>query len=206
MLLNSLTVERLIEALRLLPGVGKRSAERMALHLLCSPESTAHTLSEAISAARQAVRLCSVCCNLTEQDPCVICSDPRRDRSVICVVERPAGAMALEKGGTYRGLYHVLHGALSPIDGIGPSELRIDRLMKRLEGGETREVIVATNATAEGEATALYLTRLMSQTGIGVSRIAQGVPMGGGLEFADDVTLSHALQGRTQLLPPSGPA
>lgn len=202
MLLDSPIVERLIEALRLLPGVGKRSAERMALHLLCAPESDAHTLSDAIRLARERIRLCSICCNLTEEDPCRICGDDRRDHGVICVVERPAGAMAIEKGGVYRGVYHVLHGALSPIEGIGPSELRIDRLMRRIESGAVGELILATNATAEGEATALYLTRLMGGTGVTVSRIAQGVPMGGGLEFADDVTLTHAMQGRTRLLTP----
>ena len=140
-----------------------------------------------------------MCCNLTETDPCGTCADERRDRSVICVVERASGAIAIEKAGTYRGLYHVLNGALNPLEGIGPSELHIDRLMKRLESGGVAEVIVATNATAEGEATALYLSRQIGPLGIRVTRIAHGVPMGGGLEFADDATLSHALQGRTRL-------
>ena len=200
MITDSPAVERLIEALRLLPGIGKRSAERMALHLLCADESDAYALSDAIRHARERVTFCRSCCNLTEQDPCPLCSDPRRDHTTICVVERPAGAMAIEKGGSYRGIYHVLHGALSPLDGIGPSELRIDRLMQRVESGDVHEVIVATNATSEGEATAMYLSRLLTQVpNVQVSRIAQGVPMGGGLEFADDVTLSHAMLGRTRL-------
>ena len=199
MLTDSPSVERLIEALRRLPGIGKRSAERLALHMLCAPEEEARFIGEAILQARERITLCSTCCNLTETDPCPTCADPRRDRSIICVVERPAGAMAIEKGGTYRGLYHVLHGALNPLEGIGPSELKIDRLVRRAEAGEVKEIIVATNATAEGEATALYLSRQLGKLGVTVTRIAHGVPMGGGLEFADDVTLSHALQGRTRL-------
>ncbi len=199
MFFNSPAVERLVEAFRRLPGVGKRSAERLALHVLGSPEDEALGLSEAIREARTRIRLCSECCNLTEEDPCGVCSDGRRDRSVVCVVERPSGAMAIEKGGSYRGLYHVLHGVLNPLEGIGPSELRLERLMKRLDAGSIHEVIVATNATAEGEATALYLAKLIGARGLSVTRIAHGVPMGGGLEFADDATLSHALQGRTRL-------
>lgn len=199
MLLNAPSVERLIEAFRRLPGVGKRSAERFALHLLSVPEEEARSISQAIVEARARVTTCSICRNLTETEPCPVCQDSRRDHAVICVVERPSGAMAIEKGGNYRGVYHVLHGVLNPLEGIGPSELHIDGLMQRLESGGVREVIVATNATAEGEATALYLSRQMGQLGITVSRIAHGVPMGGGLEFADEATLSHAIQGRTRL-------
>lgn len=199
MLIHAPSVERLIEAFRRLPGVGKRSAERLALHLLSAPAEEAIELSEAVRVARERICRCSVCALLTETDPCPICSDDRRDRNTICVVESPAGAMAIEKGGSYRGMYHVLHGALNPLEGIGPDELHVDRLMKRLEENGASEVIVATNATAEGEATALYLSRQISALGITVSRIAHGVPMGGGLEFADDRTLSHALQGRTPL-------
>ncbi|HPO15769.1 MAG TPA: recombination mediator RecR [Candidatus Hydrogenedentes bacterium] len=199
MFFTSPSVERLVEAFRRLPGVGKRSAERLALHLLGAPEEEALTLSEAIRDARARIKSCSICCNLTDIDPCSICSDERRDHSLLCVVERPSGAMALEKGGAYRGLYHVLHGVLNPLEGIGPSELKMDRLFNRLRTGQIREVIVATNATAEGEATALYLAREIGKLAITVTRIAHGVPMGGGLEFADDATLSHALQGRTKL-------
>ncbi len=199
MLMDAPSVERLVEAFRRLPGIGKRTAERLALHLLCAPEDEAAFLSEAIRDARGRIRLCSTCCNLTETDPCPTCSDSRRDRATVCVVERPAGAMAIEKGGAYRGLYHVLHGALNPLEGTGPSELRIERLIQRVAGGEIQEIIIATNATAEGEATALYLARQLAPTGVAVTRIAHGVPMGSGLEFADDVTLTHALQGRTKL-------
>jgi len=199
MLIQSPAMQALIDALLNLPGIGKRSAERLAMYLLSAPEDEAAALSQAIVTARRAITQCSVCCNLTETNPCPVCEDPRRDRSVVCVVERPAGAIALEKSGHYRGLYHVLHGALSPLDGIGPSQLRIDALMKRLESGAIREVIVATNATAEGDATAMYLSGLIAPLGIAVTRIAQGVSTGSGLEFADDITLSHALQGRMRL-------
>lgn len=199
MLTDSPSVERLVDAFRRLPGIGKRTAERLALHLLGAPESEAEYLSDAVRSARERITTCSVCCNLTETDPCPTCADERRDRSVICVVERASGAIAVEKAGSYRGLYHVLNGALNPLEGIGPTELHVDRLMKRLEGGKVSEVIVATNATAEGEATALYLSRQISPLGVRVTRIAHGVPMGGGLEFADDATLSHALEGRTRL-------
>lgn len=199
MLIDAPSVERLVEAFRRLPGVGKRSAERLALHLLGAPEEEAIQLSDAVREARRLVKTCSVCCDLTETDPCSVCTDEYRDASVICVVERPVGTMAIEKGGSYRGVYHVLHGALNPLEGVGPSELTVDRLMRRVEKGGVREVIVATNATAEGEATALYLSRLLGKHGVAVTRIAHGVPMGSGLEFSDDVTLSHALQGRTRL-------
>lgn len=195
MLLHSPAIERLIEAFRRLPGVGKRSAERFALHLLSAPPEDAQALSEAIDEARAAIRKCSICRNLTESDPCAVCRDERRDRSVICVVEHPSGAMAIERGGSYRGLYHVLHGALSPLEGVGPEELHFDLLLKRLEDGTVKEVIAATNATAEGEATALYLSRQLGDR-VKVSRIAHGVPMGGGLEFSDEATLTHALEGR----------
>lgn len=199
MLHDSPAVERLIEAFRRLPGVGKRSAERYALHLLSAPEEDAALLSEAVQVARSRISRCSICRNLTETEPCRICEDPSRDHGVICVVEQPSGAMAVEKGGTYRGLYHVLHGALNPLEGIGPAELDLDSLFKRVAGDEVREVIAATNATSEGEATAMYLSRQIDTDRVKVSRIAHGVPMGGGLEFSDDVTLSHALEGRKSM-------
>ncbi|GMV94581.1 MAG: recombination protein RecR [Candidatus Hydrogenedentota bacterium] len=199
MLFESPSVERLVEAFRRLPGVGKRSAERYALHVLSAPPEEAQFLSEAIRDARERITTCSTCCNLTETDPCPICAHPNRDKSTICVVERPSGVMAIEKGASYRGLYHVLNGALNPLEGVGPDEITVGRLMARLKQGGVSEVIVATNATAEGEATAMYLSRQIGELGIMVSRIAHGVPMGSGLEFADDVTLSHALQGRTRL-------
>lgn len=196
MLLDSPAVERLVEAFRRLPGVGKRTAERFALHLLSAPNEDAVLLSEAVREARARIAKCSVCRDLTESDPCAVCSDERRDHSVICVVEQPSGAMAIEKGGTFRGVYHVLHGALNPLEGIGPHELELDRLFRRLEDASVTEVIAATNATAEGEATAMYLLRQIGADGVKVTRIAHGVPMGGGLEFSDDVTLAHALEGR----------
>lgn len=199
MLLNSPAVDRLIEAFRRLPGIGKRSAERLALHVLSAPENEAIQLAESLRDARSRVRMCSICRDLTEVEPCAVCADARRDTGIVCVVEQPSGAMAIEKGGGYRGTYHVLHGALNPLEGVGPDELRIDSLMRRIEQGGIREVIIATNATNEGESTALYLTRQIAPKGILVTRIAHGVPMGGGLEFADDMTLSRALEGRTRL-------
>lgn len=199
MLVNAPSMEQLVEALRCLPGVGKRSAERLALHLLSAPAEEAERLSEAIKTARARIRTCSICCDLTESDPCAVCASNRRDHGVICVVERPAGTIAIERGGGFNGLYHVLHGALNPLEGVGPAELTVNRLMERVEQGDVREIIVATNATAEGEATALYLGRQLGAKGVAVSRIAHGVPMGGGLEYADDATLSHALEGRIRL-------
>ena len=196
---ESPTFQRLVEAFRRLPGVGKRSAERFALHILCAPEEDAALLSEAVRDARARVVFCSECGMLTEDDPCGICTDSQRDHEVVCVVEQPSGVMAIERGGTFRGLYHVLHGVLNPLEGVGPNELRIGRLLNRLKSQQVKEVIVATNATAEGEATALYLSRQLSAEGIAVTRIAHGVPMGGGLEYADDATLADALQGRTEL-------
>ncbi len=205
MFLNAPSVERLIESFRGLPGVGKRTAERFALHILSAPQDQALVLSEAVREARERITTCSTCYNLTESDPCGICTSEKRDKSLICVVERPIGAIAVEKGGAYRGLYHVLHGALNPLEGIGPGELRLDGLMRRFQDGAVKEVIVATNATAEGEATALYLSRqikahnLAASHNIAVSRIAHGVPMGGGLEFSDEATLTHALDGRKEM-------
>jgi len=198
-LTDSPAVEHLIGALRQLPGVGKRSAERLALHLLTAPGGEAQALCDAIAQACRKIKRCSICCDLAEVDPCSICADDRRDRSTVCVVEQPSGAMAIEAGGVYRGVYHVLHGVLNPLAGIGPSELTVDRLLERVKAGGVKEVIVATNATAEGEATAMYLTRRISPLGVTVSRIAHGVPMGGGLEFADGLTLQHAIEGRTAL-------
>jgi recombination protein RecR len=198
-LFESAAVERLVEAFRRLPGIGKRSAERLALHVLSAPPEEARFLSEAVKEARERIRRCSKCNNLTEQDPCSVCSDPHRDRTIVCVVEQPSGAMAVERGGNFRGVYYVLHGVLNPLEGIGPDELNLDRLVRHVRECGAKEVIVATNATAEGEATAQYLARCLGNTGASVSRIAHGVPMGGGLEFADDLTLSHALEGRKRI-------
>jgi len=199
MFTDSPSVERLIEAFRRLPGVGKRSAERLALHVLSAPEEEARFFSQAVLEARQKICRCSVCAQLTECDPCTVCANPKRDHGVICVVEQPVGVMAIEKGGRYKGVYHVLHGVLNPLDGIGPSELGLERLFKRLREGDAQEVIIATNATAEGEATALYLSKKIAPMNITVTRIAHGVPMGGGLEYTDEATLTHALEGRTPM-------
>ncbi len=199
MLLDSPSVERLVEAFRRLPGIGKRSAERMALHVLSAPVEEARMLSDAVREARESVSKCSICRNLTEVEPCCVCTDDRRDTTIICVVEHPSGAMAIERGGAYKGKYHVLHGALSPLDGVGPDELELGRLFRRLSAEEIQEVIIATNATAEGEATALYLSRQLDKAGVKATRIAHGVPMGGGLEFTDELTLAHAMDGRQKM-------
>jgi len=199
MFTQSPSVERLVNAFRRLPGVGRKTAERYVLHLLTMPAEESVAFSEAVREAREKISWCPQCQNLTDVTPCSICADPRRDKTVLCVVERPAGAIALEKGGSYRGLYHVLHGVLNPLDGIGPEDLHLDALFKRVETEGFCEVIIATNATAEGEVTALYLARRLGALGIRVTRIAHGVPMGGGLEFADDQTLARALDGRSPI-------
>ena len=190
-------IARLTVLFAKLPGVGEKTAQRLAFHVLKSPPEYARDLAEALLALRQEVRLCSVCCNLTAQDPCPICTDTQRDAKVICVVESVPDLLAVERTREFRGRYHVLHGALSPLDGVGPDQLKIKELLARLQGIE--EVIVATDPTVEGEATALYITRLIKPLGVRVSRIAQGVPMGGDLEYADQVTLARALQGRREL-------
>lgn len=199
MLFDSPAVEALVTALRKLPGVGKRSAERLALHVLSTQAEDAAALSDAIRNARDRVCRCSICGNLTEVDPCRICTDDRRDATTLCVVEQPASAMAIEKGGSFRGHYHVLYGVLNPLEGIGPSELNMQSLIDRVNKGNIQEIVVATNTTAEGEATALYLARQLACDGVKVTRIAHGVPMGGGLDYADDATLQHALEGRTPI-------
>ncbi|MBM7866296.1 recombination protein RecR [Heliobacterium gestii] len=192
-------VGRLIEELSKLPGVGPKTAQRLAFHLLHVPRSEAVALAKAIVEAHDKTLYCSVCTNLTDQDPCRICGDANRDRSVICVVEEPRDVVAVEKTREYRGHYHVLHGALSPIEGIGPEQLRISQLMARLADPELKEVIVATNPTVEGEATASYLARLIKPMGVKVTRIAHGLPVGGDLEYADQVTLLRAMEGRREL-------
>jgi len=199
MFFQSPIVEHLIDSFRRLPGVGRKSAERYALHLLSLPPDVAYEFSDAVRAARERITWCPVCRNLTDVTPCTICADERRDHSLVCVVEQPTGAMAIERGGSYNGVYHVLHGVLNPLEGIGPDELHLDLLLNRLESGKVTEVIVATNTTAEGEATALYLARRIGSMGVKVSRIAHGVPMGGGVEYADSVTLARALEGRSRI-------
>jgi len=191
-------IKRLVHAFTRLPGIGEKSATRLAFHVLDADDLVARELAEALLEIKQRIRLCSVCCNLTEADPCRFCADPRRDAAIICVVESVPGLMAIERTGEYRGRYHVLHGVLAPLDGIGPDELHLRELIARLRG-EVEEVIVATNPSVEGEATALYIHRLAAPLGVRVTRIASGVPIGSDLEYADQVTLSRALEGRRQI-------
>lgn len=193
-------ISRLSAELSKLPGIGEKTAQRLAFHILQSKPEYARGLAEALVDVVEKVRLCSLCCTLTETDPCALCSDPKRDSSLLCVVESVPDLLAVERTREFRGRYHVLHGALSPLDGIGPDRLRIRELLRRLEGEEkVSEVIVATNPDVEGEATALYLTKLLRPMGIRVTRIAQGVPIGGDLEYADQATLARALHGRREI-------
>jgi recombination protein RecR len=191
-------LEELVEKLSQLPGIGRKTAQRMAYHILNLPQEDVFSLAEAIRGVKEKVKLCSICFNLTEEDPCPICTDPQRDRSVICMVEEPKDVLTIDQAGGYNGLYHVLGGVISPLDGVGPEELRVKELEERLKKG-VKEVIIATNPTTEGEATALYLSKLIKQLGIKVTRIARGIPMGGELEYADRITLSKAIEGRTQM-------
>lgn len=191
-------IARLIEELNRLPGVGPKTAQRLAFFLLRQPREEVYRLADAIREARDRVVLCSVCCNLTDVDPCPICTASDRDRSVICVVEDPRDVAAMERTHHYRGLYHVLQGAISPLDGVGPEDLHIAELLRRLDGG-VREVILATNPDVEGEATALYLVRLLKPLGVKVSRLAHGLPVGTDLEYADELTLARALEGRREV-------
>ena len=190
---------RLINELSRLPGVGGKTAQRLAFHILSMEEKEARALADSIIEAKQKMTYCSVCGNLTDTDPCGICSDPSRDRSVICVVETPKDVVAMEKIKEYNGLYHVLHGAISPMEGIGPEDINLKQLIVRLQNEDVRELILATNPNIEGEATAMYIARLIKPSGIRVSRIAHGIPVGGDLEYADEVTLLKAMEGRREL-------
>jgi recombination protein RecR len=192
-------VAALIEELSKLPGVGVKTAQRLTFFLLRSPADQARRLAEAIMRVKESIIYCSRCFNITETDPCPICSNPNRDQEVICVVEEPLDVLALEKTGAYKGLYHVLHGALSPVEGIGPKDLRIEELLKRLQDGKVREVILATNPNFEGEYTANYLQKELKPLAIKVTGLARGLPIGGDLEYADEGTLSRALEGRREL-------
>jgi recombination protein RecR len=192
-------ISRLIQELTKLPGVGAKTASRLAMHILRSSREDAENLAGAILEVKEKIRLCSLCFNLTDQDPCRICQDPRRDGEVICVVSGPEDLMALEKSGSFRGLYHVLHGVLSPLEGVGPKDLRISELLSRLQGGKVKEVILATNPSVEGEATAQYLSQIIKPLGIRVTRIARGVPMGGDLQYIDEATLSKSLENRSPM-------
>lgn len=191
-------VARLIDELRRLPGVGPKSAQRIAFHLLRGSREDATRLSEAVGTLLDGIRSCSICHAITDQEECSICSDPGRSPKVVCIVEEPHDLLAVEKTRDFRGRYHVLHGALSPLQGVGPDELRINGLLDRLRSGETEEVILATSPTVEGEATAVYLARLLRPLEVRVTRIAMGVPVGSDLEWADVVTMSKALEGRRE--------
>jgi recombination protein RecR len=202
---SSKYLELLIEELEKLPTIGAKSAQRLALHLLRAPREDALRLAEAIRALRERVGFCKVCGNFTEQDPCRLCTDPGRESGSICVVEQPGDVIALERTGSFKGRYHVLGGALSPLDGTTPERLRIRELLERIRvgsepgGAEVHEVILATNPNVAGEATALYVHRLLTPLGIKVTRIARGVPMGSDLEYSDQVTLARALEGRREV-------
>jgi recombination protein RecR len=192
-------VARLIEALQKLPGVGPKSAQRMTFFLLKRPADEVGELSAALTALKTRIVHCSRCFNVTEEDPCRICSDPARDARSLCVVEEPNDLLAVERTGEFKGRYHVLMGALSPLDGVGPEDIRVRELLHRLDGEGLDEVILATNPSVEGEATAIYLAKLLKPLGLRVTRIARGLPVGGDLEYADEVTLSKALEGRKEM-------
>ncbi len=210
MSLSSRFLENLIDELAHLPSIGRKTAQRLALHILKRPREEAARLAEAILLVKDRVGFCTLCGNYAEQDPCPLCSDPRRDHGLVCVVEQPVDVLAIERTESFRGVYHVLGGALSPLDGIGPDELRVRDLLVRLDGkaaasaggaasGPVREVILATNPTVNGESTALYLQKLLAPLGVRVTRIARGVPVGSDLEYSDLVTLSRALEGRKEM-------
>jgi recombination protein RecR len=190
---------KLIEHFRALPGIGNKTAVRLAYHVLDMDAEQAKKLAEAIIEAKEKIGYCNTCFNLSDQNPCVICAAEERDHSVICVVEQPQDVAAMERMRDYRGVYHVLHGALSPLEGVGPDQIRIKELLGRLTGDEVKEVIMATNPNVEGEATAMYLAKLLKPMGVKVTRIAHGLPIGGDLEYADEVTLAKAMENRREI-------
>jgi len=192
-------VARLIEELHRLPGVGPKGAQRLAYHLLRATKEEAQALAEAILDVKERITLCSVCQNVTDVDPCVICADPGRDRSLVCVVEEPLDILAVERTRGFHGLYHVLHGSISPMEGVGPEQLKVRELLERLRDGVVKEVIMATNPNLEGEATAMYIGRYLQPLGLRVTRLARGLPVGGDIEYADDQTLARALENRQEL-------
>lgn len=195
--ISSLT--ELVKQFEKLPGIGKKTAQRLAFHILAQPKERAESFAKALVEAKEKIHFCSCCQSLTDTDLCSVCSDTDRDPSVICVVENPKDVLAFEKTREYKGLYHVLHGAFSPLDGIGPEQLKIKELMSRLSNTDVKEVIMATNLTVEGEATASYLSRLIKPLGLKVTRLAYGIPVGGDLEYADEKTLTRALEGRNEI-------
>lgn len=192
-------VARLVEEFEKLPGIGHKTAQRLAFHVLNLTEEKVENLSNAIREAKLKTKYCSICSNLTDVDPCNVCSGTSRDHSFICVVEDPRDVVAMERTREFKGLYHVLHGAISPMEGIGPEDIKIKELLARIREGDIREVLMATNPNIEGEATAMYISKLLKPLGIKVTRIAHGIPVGGDLEYADEVTLAKALEGRREL-------
>ncbi|MCA1584129.1 MAG: recombination mediator RecR [Acidobacteria bacterium] len=192
-------LEHLIEQLRKLPGIGAKGAQRLAFHVLKTPREDAERLADAIREVKDRVTYCSVCTNITDIDPCAYCADERRDRRIICVVEEPQNVSVVERSGGFRGMYHVLMGALSPLHGIGPDDLKIRALLTRLVDGGVEEIILATNPTVDGEATAIYLARLLKPLGLRVTRIATGIPVGSDLEYADELTMGKAMEGRREV-------
>ncbi len=192
-------VARLIDELNKLPGIGPKSAARLAFYLLRRPKEESQALADALVDMKERIIFCNICFNITEEDPCSICQDQSRDRTKICVVEEPLDVIALERTNDFKGLYHVLHGALNYMEGVTPQQLKIEELLKRMANKEVDEVILATNATTEGDATAMYINRLLAKEGVRTTRIARGLPMGGDLEYADEVTLSRALEGRREM-------
>ena len=195
---SAASVERLANWLARLPGIGRKSASRLAFHILKLPKEEAFELADIIREVKEKVGFCSVCNNISETDPCRICSDPERQRNVICVVEEASDAAALDKAEGFKGLFHILGGRLSPLDGIGPDDLKIKELLSRVQSGEVEELILATNPNVEGEATAIYLSKLIKPLGLKVTRIARGLPVGSDLEYADSITLTRALEGRQE--------
>ena len=190
---------RLIDELKKLPGVGSKSAQRLAFHILRSSEEDAEALAAAVRDVKASLRLCSICNNITDIDPCVYCSSPTRNQRLVCVVEEPTNIGAIEKTKHFNGAYHVLHGTISPLHGVGPEQLRIANLMRRVDGGQVDEIIIATNPTVEGEATAVYLSGQLRRTGLKVTRIAMGIPVGSDIEYADEITMLKAMEGRREL-------
>ena len=190
---------RLIEELKKLPGVGSKSAQRLAFHILRSSEDDAEALASSIRELKEKLHLCSICNNITDVDPCVYCSSPTRNQRLVCVVEEPTNIASIEKTRSYNGAYHVLHGALSPLHGVGPEHLRLANLSRRVDHGEVDELIIATNPTVEGEATAVYISNMVKKSGVKVTRIATGIPAGSDIEYADEVTMAKALEGRREL-------
>ena len=191
-------LERLVEQFERLPGIGHKSAQRLAYHMLAIPREDAEAFAQAITDAHEKIHYCKVCCNLTDSELCPVCRSESRDRSVICVVEDPRDVVALERTNEYHGLYHVLHGTISPLSGVGPDQLRVKEFLARLTDGSVKEIIMATNPTVEGEATAMYISRLVKPLGIRVTRLAYGIPVGGDLEYADEITLTRAMEGRQE--------